>query len=265
MQMPKVNESSENEEGGAEQAAAAATSQPAVTPAKSSLKNNLRERLNGYSRTPILNRRERPRACSICRQISPTVHSKESVCATCKASVHHKTDFGGKPPKSVVKKSLELQHAASFDLPSTSGAGSRKTAANVEIVTSFTDSPLFSRKHRHEAERTDSPRRRSRETGRRKREDVENEIESHPVEVTPVEPRTFVSFQTQVSPLSIYRSSTFCFSLLFIHTQETPNIQKHALLSHTITTTIFPKGADNPGKHNQPTERPRRWAPDSTA
>lgn len=238
MQMPKVNESSENEESCDRDSQMPAIGAAPPTSAKQSLRNNLRERLNGYSRTPILNRKERPRSCAICKQIAPTVHSKEAVCAACKSGADSTST--AKPPSSPfrpksMKKSLPDQHAASFDEPSSSRSSGRHARnANVEIVTSFTDSPVFARKHKREDHAavtehySPSGRRRSRdaELRRRRRDDIENniEIESHPVEVTPVEPRTFVSFQTQVSSCA-----SFWLCLTFLH------IQTHARHKHTLT------------------------------
>uniref|UniRef100_A0A1S4GCY0 Uncharacterized protein n=1 Tax=Anopheles gambiae TaxID=7165 RepID=A0A1S4GCY0_ANOGA len=40
----------------------------------------------GGSKTPILNRKEKPKSCSVCRQISPTVNSTEPVCVKCRKS-----------------------------------------------------------------------------------------------------------------------------------------------------------------------------------
>uniref|UniRef100_A0A182QAA1 SOCS box domain-containing protein n=1 Tax=Anopheles farauti TaxID=69004 RepID=A0A182QAA1_9DIPT len=46
----------------------------------------------GGSKTPILNRKEKPKSCSVCKQISPTVNSTESICVTCRKSVAFKSD-----------------------------------------------------------------------------------------------------------------------------------------------------------------------------
>uniref|UniRef100_A0A182NRT9 SOCS box domain-containing protein n=1 Tax=Anopheles dirus TaxID=7168 RepID=A0A182NRT9_9DIPT len=46
----------------------------------------------GGSKTPILNRKEKPKSCSVCKQISPTVNSTESVCVKCRKSVAFKSD-----------------------------------------------------------------------------------------------------------------------------------------------------------------------------
>uniref|UniRef100_A0A182PSJ0 SOCS box domain-containing protein n=1 Tax=Anopheles epiroticus TaxID=199890 RepID=A0A182PSJ0_9DIPT len=38
----------------------------------------------GGSKTPILNRKEKPKSCAVCKQISPTVNSSEPVCVKCR-------------------------------------------------------------------------------------------------------------------------------------------------------------------------------------
>lgn len=259
-QMPKVSESSENDDASSSDhnttspAAQSSTSpspiraQQPSTSSKFNFKNNLRERFSGYSRTPILNRKERPKSCSICKQISPTVHSKETVCATCRASVCVSSTCT--TPKHM-RKSLHEHQSQSFDLPGTSTTSSvnnrtslgsslaksnieKKSAAkrNVEIVTSFTDSPLFSRKHRHgslteastnmahvssghsnsisrhhgsESNTPTHGRRHGKdgsESSRRRQKQNHSsdtiETELLPIEVTPIEPRSYVSLHTQV-------------------------------------------------------------------
>lgn len=241
-QMPKVSESSENDEGSSSDQNTVITpplitqQQQQPSTSKFNFKSNLRERLSGYSRTPILNRKERPKSCSICKQISPTVNSKETVCATCKASVCINQENLRTPKKTTTRKSLH-EPSLSFDgaCSSSSSCGNRaslsdslakssierKSKRNVEIVTSFTDSPLFSRKYRHPEPGPSHARpipvdpltpilvRRSTkqakelvESRRRRREQefIDNTIETEPtpVEVTPVEPRSYVSLHTQV-------------------------------------------------------------------
>lgn len=259
-QMPKVSESSENDDASssdhnttspAAQSSSPSPIQQPSTSSKFNFKNNLKERFSGYSRTPILNRKERPKSCSICKQISPTVHSKETVCATCRASVCVSSPC---TPKHL-RKSLHEHQSQSFDLPGTSTSSvnrtslgsslaksniEKKSAAkrNVEIVTSFTDSPLFSRKHRH-GSLTETPnmahvssgnsnsinrhhgsesntpmlgRRHSKigkdgsESRRRQKQNHSSdtiETELLPVEVTPIEPRSYVSLHTQVNLFSL--------------------------------------------------------------
>ncbi|XP_063706728.1 tubby-related protein 4 isoform X2 [Culicoides brevitarsis] len=251
-QMPKVSESSENDDASSSDhtTSPAAQSSPSSIPqsstsSKFNFKNNLRERFSGYSRTPILNRKERPKSCSICKQISPTVHSKETVCATCRASVC--TNSPCASPKHL-RKSLHEHQTHILDLPGTSTSTLNRTSLssslakssiekkaaskrNLEIVTSFTDSPLFSRKHRHSSliesqnssgnssvvmryhgSETSTPlsaRRHSKGTrdendSKRRHKDMNNtdtiETELLPVEVTPVEPRSYVSLHTQAAP-----------------------------------------------------------------
>uniref|UniRef100_A0A336MJ24 CSON000520 protein n=1 Tax=Culicoides sonorensis TaxID=179676 RepID=A0A336MJ24_CULSO len=250
-QMPKVSESSENDDASSSDhnTISPATQTPSPSAAqqpsnsKFNFKNNLKERFNGYSRTPILNRKERPKSCSICKQISPTVYSKETVCATCRASVCVTSSSTSSTPK-YVRKSLHEHHVQSFDLPGTSSNRTclssslaksnieKKTNANkknVEIVTSFTDSPLFSRKYRNSsltvesssssstansknvssknyASESSTPilNRRHSKFGsesrhQRRQENCTDTIETEllQVEVTPVEPRSYVSLHTQ--------------------------------------------------------------------
>lgn len=260
-QMPKVSESSENDDASssdhnttspATQSSPSPIPQPPSTSSKFNFKNNLKERFSGYSRTPILNRKERPKSCSICKQISPTVHSKETVCATCRASVCILSSPCTTPKH--IRKSLHEHQAHSFDLPGTSSSTVNRTSLgcslaksniekksgvkrNVEIVTSFTDSPLFSRKHRHgsltessnmahvssgngsfsrhHGSESNTPmlgRRHSKgkdgsESRRRQKQTNSTdtiETELLPVEVTPIEPRSYVSLHTQVTHLYFF-------------------------------------------------------------
>ncbi|XP_049277658.1 serine-rich adhesin for platelets isoform X2 [Anopheles funestus] len=90
-QMPKVNELSENE-------TEYSSSDQLIVGGKSCLKeiNGVVARKGapmkfgpgvsgqGGSKTPVLNRKEKPKSCSICKQISPTVNSTEPICVKCR-------------------------------------------------------------------------------------------------------------------------------------------------------------------------------------
>ncbi|XP_065095861.1 tubby-related protein 4 isoform X2 [Ochlerotatus camptorhynchus] len=155
------------------------------------------------SKTPILNRKEKPKSCSICKMISPTVNSTELVCVKCRKNGGAATSNGvdkennsiedhqnhiyvdivsAKPPQAPQKskRSILEQYISSVysnngelvlkdnpngaiggknsvdkknnnsnaDVNGTCSTPKSKMRKNFEIVTSFTDSPLFSRRHR---------------------------------------------------------------------------------------------------------------------
>ncbi|XP_038119970.1 tubby-related protein 4 isoform X3 [Culex quinquefasciatus] len=291
-QMPKVSELSENENdySSSDQlermrpSTSSATAGPSTSTANSKRRPSMKfPGISGcsnqpISKTPILNRKEKPKCCSICKLISPTVNSTETVCVKCRKN-------GGQngvdkennsiddliyvdivcakppqvPPKS--KRSILEQYISSAfsnhgdlvlkDTGSTSSPGCSKSLfdrknnnstesngtcstpkskarKNFEIVTSFTDSPLFSRRHRS-MNRNDSSKlqsenstpvmarkengesRKSRkkdESPRRHRRNdscpgtsLENnnpeEPPLQPVEITPIEQKASVSLHTQ--------------------------------------------------------------------
>ncbi|XP_055598071.1 tubby-related protein 4 isoform X2 [Uranotaenia lowii] len=210
-QMPKVNELSENETeySSSDQIERMKPSIAAVAgPSKRrpSLKfPGVTGSNHPISKTPILNRKEKPKSCAICKMISPTVNSTETVCVKCRKNGalsnvdkennsldeqqnHIYVDIvSAKPPQAPPKSKrslLEQYISSAFSnhgelvLKDTCGAGSSKSIfdrknnnnstntngcetngtcstptksrvrKNLEIVTSFTDSPLFSRRHR---------------------------------------------------------------------------------------------------------------------
>uniref|UniRef100_A0A182UNV5 SOCS box domain-containing protein n=1 Tax=Anopheles merus TaxID=30066 RepID=A0A182UNV5_ANOME len=59
----------------------------------------------GGSKTPILNRKEKPKSCSVCRQISPTVNSTEPVCVKCRKSSNSHQEV---PADELTKKDATL-------------------------------------------------------------------------------------------------------------------------------------------------------------
>ncbi|XP_053682463.1 tubby-related protein 4 isoform X2 [Sabethes cyaneus] len=224
-QMPKVNELSENETeySSSDQIE---RMRPALAGAATSSSTKRRPSVKfpgvtgagqPISRTPILNRKEKPKSCAICKAISPTVNSTESVCvkcrksgnAQCSSSVvdrennsleeqqnHIYVDIvSTKPPqvppkskRSILEQYISSAYSNNGDLvlkevpngpgcskslfdrknnnasnsnnnnnngSSSNGEGNgtcttpkSKIRKNFEIVTSFTDSPLFSRRHR---------------------------------------------------------------------------------------------------------------------
>lgn len=210
-QMPKVSELSENEteyssSDQIERMRPAVQSSGAASKRRPSMKF---PGVTGFSqpisKTPILNRKEKPKSCAICKMISPTVNSTELVCVKCRKNGGAATSNGvdkennsiedlqnhiyvdivsAKPPQAPQKskRSILEQYISSVysnngelvikDNPSGASSSSSKNSVdkknnnsnadvngvcstpkskirkNFEIVTSFTDSPLFSRRHR---------------------------------------------------------------------------------------------------------------------
>uniref|UniRef100_A0AAG5CQ29 SOCS box domain-containing protein n=1 Tax=Anopheles atroparvus TaxID=41427 RepID=A0AAG5CQ29_ANOAO len=48
----------------------------------------------GGSKTPILNRKEQPKSCAVCKQIAPTVNSTEPVCVKCRKNANQEQQQG---------------------------------------------------------------------------------------------------------------------------------------------------------------------------
>ncbi|KXJ80130.1 hypothetical protein RP20_CCG026453 [Aedes albopictus] len=298
-QMPKVSELSENEteysssdqiERMRPNASATVGSSSAVsTKRRPSMKfPGVTGPILPISKTPILNRKEKPKSCCVCKTISPTVNSTETVCVKCRKNGgssngvdkennsiednqnHIYVDIiSTKPPQAPpkAKRSILEQYISSvysnngeLVLKETSGSSHQCVKAssdkknnnsngdtngscstpksrirkNFEIVTSFTDSPLFSRRHRS-LNRNDSSKlqsesntpvmsrksessksengesrksRRKEESPRRHRRNdscpgpsLENNNGEgpplQPVEITPVEQKASVSLHTQ--------------------------------------------------------------------
>ncbi|XP_058812877.1 tubby-related protein 4 [Topomyia yanbarensis] len=215
-QMPKVSELSENETeySSSDQIE---RMRPSVAPASATGNSNKRRPSMKFpgvtgpiSRTPILNRKEKPKSCSICKTISPTVNSTETVCVKCRKNGNAQCSIvvdrennsledqqnhiyvdiiSAKPPqvppkakRSILEQYISSAYSNNGDLvlkDAANGAGCSKSLSdkqnnnnnvesngacstpkskmrkNFEIVTSFTDSPLFSRRHRS-LNRTDS-------------------------------------------------------------------------------------------------------------
>ncbi|XP_053679881.1 uncharacterized protein LOC128730826 [Anopheles nili] len=116
-QMPKVHELSENETeysssdqlmAGGKNASKGATAGRKGAPIKfgpgvSGL---------GGSKTPILNRKEKPKSCAECKQISPTVSSSEPVCVKCRKT----TGQSGETTDATLKKEPTIGVGASCTL-----------------------------------------------------------------------------------------------------------------------------------------------------
>ncbi|XP_052869199.1 uncharacterized protein LOC128274898 [Anopheles cruzii] len=217
-QMPKVNELSENETEYSSSDQLLPSGKPRTSTVRKGAPMKFGPGVSGMggSKTPILNRREKPKCCSVCKQISPTVNSTETVCVKCRKTTivtglgsgeastkdaSGTTNGAGgvdgavgasKPPQVPPKtkrttlgqylrsacsnhygdhSSKESQAGAGtsggkcgfFDRRSTlsSGTSSEGSACSTDgpvpptpsrsvarIVTSFTDSPLFSRRNR---------------------------------------------------------------------------------------------------------------------
>uniref|UniRef100_A0A1B0CQE9 SOCS box domain-containing protein n=1 Tax=Lutzomyia longipalpis TaxID=7200 RepID=A0A1B0CQE9_LUTLO len=170
------------------------------------------------SRTPILNRREKPKMCSVCKQITPTVSSHESVCVSCRKSP-------GQRHESLVNNNVSVNNNYSMVGKSKTGATPRKYSSagqdgggaggnstnnnGLEIRTSAvlqnkpirivhyfpgsidTEIPTAGRKGPQvQRGRTNSPR-------RKKRDDSLRFYDNDQVEITPVEQRTSMSLHTQ--------------------------------------------------------------------
>ncbi|XP_021712756.1 tubby-related protein 4-like isoform X1 [Aedes aegypti] len=295
-QMPKVNELSENETeySSSDQTDRMRPNAPTGSSSAASTKRRPSMKFPGVtgpilpiSKTPILNRKEKPKSCSICKTISPTVNSTETVCVKCRKNGgtsngvdkennsiedhqnHIYVDIiSAKPPqappkakRSILEQYISSVYSNNGELvlkDTSSGTSGTKTTndkknnnsngdtngscstpkskirKNFEIVTSFTDSPLFSRRHRS-LNRTDSSKlqsesstpvmarksetsksengesrksRRKDESPRRHRRNdscpgpsIENNNGEgpslQPVEITPVEQKASVSLHTQ--------------------------------------------------------------------
>ncbi|XP_035896313.1 uncharacterized protein LOC118505113 isoform X2 [Anopheles stephensi] len=102
-QMPKVNELSENETeySSSDQMMAGGKSRNlkevngVLTRKGAPMKFGPGVSGQGGSKTPILNRKEKPKSCSVCKQISPTVNSTEPVCVKCRKSGAALQDVSG--------------------------------------------------------------------------------------------------------------------------------------------------------------------------
>lgn len=123
------------------------------------------------SKTPLLHRKERPKACASCKSISPTVNSSQALCTQCRtaqstievdsvSSTSREPSSSSSSPRNVEKANVSAspQPSRRYDLRSffdrTLARGSpSKSAASMakrktEVIKSYADSPLFNRKHR---------------------------------------------------------------------------------------------------------------------
>ncbi|XP_059611899.1 tubby-related protein 4 [Phlebotomus argentipes] len=175
------------------------------------------------SRTPILNRREKPKICAVCKQISPTVSSLESVCLSCRKSP-------GQRNENLVNNNISVNNNYSMLGKSKTGATPRRYPSasahdgagmsgnnnglemrpsvpgskRTEVITSYTDSPLFSRKHRYKEsssrrgeEQSPSLERKNYLSRRKKKDDSMRFYDNDQVEIMPMEQRASVSLHTQ--------------------------------------------------------------------
>ncbi|XP_058453676.1 tubby-related protein 4-like isoform X1 [Malaya genurostris] len=290
-QMPKVSELSENETeySSSDQIERMRPSVVSGNTAGTSSKRRPAMKFPGVtgpiSRTPILNRKEKPKSCSICKAISPTVNSTETVCVKCRKNASAQSSIvvdrennsvddqqnhiyvdivSAKPPqvppkakRSILEQYISSAYSNNGELilkdSSSTGAGCSKSLSdkqnnnssvdtngtcstpksrirkNFEIVTSFTDSPLFSRRHRslnrsdssklqsenstpvmsRKAESMDSrkgrkpdesPRRHRRNESCPSSRGENNNVDGpplQPIEITPVEQKASVSLHAQ--------------------------------------------------------------------
>jgi len=290
--MPKLNETSENDTDYSSDQLETTTIQLKQIIKDKPKEPIKRDLLLGFSKTPILNRKEKPKCCSICKNISPTVNSTELVCVICKKNNPNVADnqnnnnifspTNNKTPQCTSQS--ETQSSSGFRLPfmcrskhsssknlldDSNREGCSKSILNnnnnnnninninnnnnninnnnnniinnnnnnnsfstlekitkkkTEVITSYTDSPLFSRKHRFSdannsrfsssttddrspllSRKSDLAKQLSEKRRKKKDESPKNNGNDNgnngdlmqPIEITPVEPRTSVSLHTQ--------------------------------------------------------------------
>ncbi|KFB45842.1 Tubby [Anopheles sinensis] len=105
-QMPKVSELSENETeySSSDQVMGVGANgcRPPVSGRKGTAPMKFGPGVSGLggSKTPILNRKEQPKSCAVCKQIAPTVSSTEPVCVKCRKNVaaQHQQEAQGEEP-----------------------------------------------------------------------------------------------------------------------------------------------------------------------
>lgn len=123
------------------------------------------KRLNGMfmSKTPLLHRKERPKACASCKTISPTVNSSQALCTHCRAAQSTiEVDSSTREPAS---SSSSPHPPRRYDLKSlfdmARGSPKKNAKRRTEVIKSYADSPLFNRKHRFQNQEPRSKRRSS--------------------------------------------------------------------------------------------------------
>lgn len=101
------------------------------------------------SKTPLLHRKERPKACVSCKTISPTVNSSQALCAQCQAAqATIEVDASSREPST---SSLSPVPTRRYDLKSLlelARGPNKNVKRRTEVIKSYADSPLFNRKHR---------------------------------------------------------------------------------------------------------------------
>lgn len=202
-QMPKLTESSENtedtEHSSTELTITINKKNKLTSTPKRSPKEKICSFFSSRSGTPILGRKFK--------------NSNQCNCSSSSCSKCSKNDESGKPsndgqtltakPPLIPKKQLKKQQS---ELGECSKAPrEHKRNKNLELITSFTDSPLFSRKYRaskNEFANTRPLLQSEHNTpilGRRSDNRSSSSDSGQPVEVTPIESKTSVSLHTQVS------------------------------------------------------------------
>lgn len=152
-------------------------------------------RLTGLfmSKTPLLHRKERPKACGQCKTISPTVNSTQTLCTQCRAaqstievdatsSREPSASSLPHPPRRYDLKSL-------FDLAR--GSPSKSAKRRTEVIKSYADSPLFNRKHRFQNQEPVINKRslsmgRKSSAKRRSSTESDNDGQGPPTDVNPI-------------------------------------------------------------------------------
>lgn len=146
------------------------------------------KRLTGLfmSKTPLLHRKERPKACASCKNISPTVSSSQALCSQCRTaqstievdSVSSSTTTSRENSSTSssprVAETSSPQPSRRYDLRSlfdrtlARGSPSKSVAKRkTEVIKSYADSPLFNRKHRFQNQEPLTKHERSLSMGRK--------------------------------------------------------------------------------------------------
>lgn len=157
------------------------------------------KRLNGLfmSKTPLLHRKERPKACAQCKTISPTVNSSQALCSQCRAAQSTiEVDASSSREPSTSSSSPHPQRR--YDLKSlfdlARGSPSRSAKRRTEVIKSYADSPLFNRKHRFQNQEPVTKHERSKSMGRksggkrRSSTESDNEAQGGSASNDPVQP-----------------------------------------------------------------------------
>lgn len=177
----------------------------AIIPKERAGEEGARKRLNGLfmSKTPLLHRKERPKACAGCKIITPTVSSSQALCTQCRAAQSHiEVDSavagGGSPKRDSQSKGTRNSPTSTpkrydlkslFDRTMAKGSPTRNIKRKTEIIKSYADSPLFNRKHRFQDQEPLTKHGRSlsmgRKSGSKRRSSTESDNDLQPADPSP--------------------------------------------------------------------------------